>query len=106
MDYPEKVEDDMDMEVMADTDMKYYVPQYAPAFYYPRTVVQYPTKTTITQRVSPWYQVPSVQYPFAYPGLVSQVGIQQVYPPEPVTNERILPTETQEGEDVSAALLL
>jgi len=108
-----KVEDDAldtiqeekvdDVEMM-DIPMKYYLSQYAPAFYYPQTVFQYPTKTTVRQRVSPWYQVPSVQY---YPGLVPQVGVQQIYPPEPeATNERILPAETQEGEEESAALLL
>jgi len=117
MDVPMKVED-MDEMKMTDLDSKKYtvplnyylppggVPQYAPSYYYP-SLVQYPTgvKTTVTQRVSPWYQVSNVQYPFAYPGLVSQVG---VLPPQPaeVPAERILPNEPQAGEEESAALLL
>ena len=116
MDKATKVED-MDEMMMEDLDTKKYtvplsyylppggVPQYAPSYYYP-SLVQYPTgvKTTVTQRVSPWYQVSNVGYPFAYPGLV--------YPPEPkvIDNgspaERILPSEPQDGEDESAALLL
>lgn len=98
----EKV-DDMEMMDLMDP-MKYYLPQYAPAFYYPQTVFQYPTKTTVRQRVSPWYQVPGtgVQYPLYFPSLVSQ----EKDLPSQVTNERILPAQTQEGEDVSAALLL
>ena len=107
----EMVEDEpmRDAEMMETPEMKYYLPQYAPSYYYPSVIprlVQYPTgvKTTVTQRVSPWYQVSNVGYPFAYPGLV--------YPPEPKVidtsspAERILPSEPQDGEDESAALLL
>ena len=106
----EMVEDEpmRDAEMMETPEMKYYLPQYAPSYYYPSVIprlVQYPTgvKTTVTQRVSPWYQVSNVGYPFAYPGLV--------YPPEPqspaeVPAERILPSEPQAGENESAALLL
>jgi len=98
----------VDYTEMTDDSSKYYLPRYAPAFYYPQPVVQYPTATTVTQRVSPWYPVSNVQYPLAYPGLVSQVGLQQfVQPQSPeVSQERILPSETQEGEEESAALLL
>jgi len=105
----DEVEKVDDMEMMKDSSpkMAYYLPQHAPSYYYP-PLVQYPTavKTSVTQRVSPWYQVSNVGYPFAYPGLVSQV-----YPPEPVVDpsapaERILPSEVQAGEEESAALLL
>ena len=86
-----------DMEMMKEAPQQYYLPPlYAPRYYYP-SVVQYPA-TTVTRTVSPWYPV---QYPL-YPGLVSQVTVQQ----PGVTNERILPSETQAGEDESAALLL
>merc|ERR1719327_1668178 len=76
---------------MEDTEMKaapqqYYLPLYAPSYYYP-SLVQYPTATTVTRTVSPWYQV---QYPLSYPGLVPQVQ-QPTNPAE----ERILPSETQ-----------
>jgi len=101
----DQVDDTEVMDLMNPT--KFYLPRYAPSYYYPQ-VVQYPTKTTVTQRVSPWYPVSNVQYPLAYPGLVSQVGLQQfVQPQSPeVSQERILPSETQEGEEESAALLL
>ena len=104
-----------DEEMMMETrKMAYYVPQYAPSYYYPSVIpqlVQYPTgiKTTVSQRVSPWYPVSNVQYPLAYPGLVSQVGLQQFQPPlspAEVPAERILPNEPQAGEEESAALLL
>merc|ERR1719384_1372462 len=110
----EMVEDEpmKDEEMMEFVEMKYYLPQYAPSYYYPSVIprlVQYPTgvKTTVTQRVSPWYPVSNVQYPFAYPGLVPQVlpPKQQIIPAE-VPAERILPSEPQAGEDESAALLL
>jgi len=106
--------DDMEMvdeEMVEAEPMKYYLPQYAPSYYYPSVIprlIQYPTavKTTVTQRVSPWYPVSNVQYPLAYPGLVPQV----VYPKPDVIEsspaERILPSEPQAGEDESAALLL
>merc|ERR1712137_1114626 len=103
-----------DEEMMETRKMAYYLPQYAPSYYYPSVIpqlVQYPTgvKTTVSQRVSPWYPVSNVQYPFAYPGLVSQVGVQQFLPPlspAEVPAERILPNEPQAGEEESAALLL
>jgi len=103
-----------DEEMMETRKMAYYVPQYAPSYYYPSVIpqlVQYPTgvKTTVTQRVSPWYPVSNVQYPLSYPGLVSQVGLQQFQPPlqpSEVPAERILPNEPQAGEEESAALLL
>ena len=87
---------------MEDTEMKaasqqYYLPMYAPSYYYPTSLVQYPAATTVTRTVSPWYPV---HYPLSYPGLVPQV--QQ--PTE--AEERILPSETQAGENESAALLL
>merc|ERR1740123_1220587 len=46
----------------------YYLPMYAPSYYYP-SVVQYPA-TTVTRTVGPWYPV---QYPLSYPGLVPQL---------------------------------
>ena len=73
---------------------------YAPSYFYP-SLVQYPANT-VTRTVSPWYQV---QYPLSYPGLLEKLPPQPYQPPE-VANERILPSETQAGEDVSAALLL
>merc|ERR1712172_299996 len=76
---------------------QYYFPVYAPSYYYPTSLVRYPT-TTVTRTVSPWYPV---QYPLSYPGLVPQV--QQ---PSEAEEERILPSETQAGENESAALLL
>ena len=84
--------DEMEMKA----PQQYYVPLYAPSYYSP-SLVQYPAATTVTRTVSPWYPV---QYPLSYPGLVPQV--QQ--PSE--AEERILPSETQAGEDESAALLL
>ena len=90
---------------------KYYVPLYAPSYYYP-SQVYYPAglppssaKTTVTQTATPWFRVPAQHpavsyYPGLYPGFVSTVP--QVSVPE----ERILPSETQAGEDESAALLL
>ena len=108
----DEAENMKDGEMMDTPEMKYYLPQYAPSYYYPSVIprlVQYPTgvKTTVTQRVSPWYPVSNVQYPLAYPGLVPQV----VYPKPDVIEpsspaERILPSEPQAGEDESAALLL
>ena len=101
-----------DEEMMETRKMAYYVPQYAPSYYYPSVIpqlVQYPTgiKTTVTQRVSPWYPVSNVQYPLAYPGQESPpeqvIGLGA---PTEVTAERILPSEVQAGEDESAALLL
>ena len=85
--------DDMEMKA---APQQYYLPMYAPSYYYP-SLVQYPAATTVTRTVSPWYPV---QYPLSYPGLVPQV--QQ--PTE--AEERILPSETQAGENESAALLL
>merc|ERR1712117_655186 len=113
---PEVMEKEMvemrDADMMETPEMAYYLPQYAPSYYYPSVIprlVQYPTgvKTTVTQRVSPWYPVSNVQYPLAFPGLVPQV----VYPKPDVIDssspaERILPSEPQDGEDESAALLL
>merc|ERR1712026_92322 len=104
----DEAENMKDEEMMETPEMKYYLPQYAPSYYYPSVIprlVQYPTavKTTVTQRVSPWYPVSNVGYPFAYPGLVSQVVPQS---PAEVPAERILPSEPQAGEDESAALLL
>merc|ERR1719410_1204908 len=103
-----EVEKMRDEEMMESPKMAYYLPQYAPSYYYPSVIprlVQYPTgvKTTVTQRVSPWYPVSNVQYPLAYPGLVPQV----VYPKPDVIDasspaERILPSEPQDGEDESA----
>jgi len=100
--------DDIDRK---DEDMKKfgdrtYLPVYAPSYYYPQPVVQYPAvTTTVTQRVGNWYPVSNLQYPLAYPGLVSQVGVRPPKEPQ-VTNERILPAQPQAGEDESAALLL
>merc|ERR1719362_2253201 len=78
---------------------QYYLPMYAPSYYYP-SLVQYPA-TTVTRTVGPWYPV---QYPLSYPGLVPQ--LQQPLNTPSVEDTRILPTETQPGEDESAALLL
>ena len=86
--------DDMEMKA---APQQYYLPLYAPSYYYPTSLVQYPAATTVTRTVGPWYPV---QYPLSYPGLVPQV--QQ--PTE--AEERILPSETQAGENESAALLL
>ena len=86
--------DEMEMKA---APQQYYFPVYAPSYYYPTSLVQYPT-TTVTRTVSPWYPV---QYPLSYPGLVPQV--QQ---PTEAEEERILPSETQAGENESAALLL
>jgi len=105
-----KVDEDGDMEMhMADETGKkvdeatapqhYYLPMYAPSYYYP-SVVQYPA-TTVTRTVGPWYPV---QYPLSYPGLVPQ--LQQPLNTPSVEDTRILPSETQAGEDESAALLL
>jgi len=108
----DEVEKVDDMEEMETPKMAYYLPQYAPSYYYPSVIprlVQYPTgvKTTVTQRVSPWYPVSNVQYPLAYPGLVPQVVPQVPEVIEPSSPaERILPSEPQAGEDESAALLL
>merc|ERR1719468_867749 len=104
-----KVDEDQNMEMLMadetgkkveDTEMKaapqqYYLPLYAPSYYYP-SLIQYPAATTVTRTVSPWYQ-----YPLSYPGLVPQVQ-QPTNPAE----ERILPSETQAGENEIAALLL
>ena len=84
--------DDMEMKT---APQQYYLPLYAPSYYYPTSLVQYPAATTVTRTVGPWYQ-----YPLSNPGLVPQV--QQPNEAE----ERILPSETQAGEDESAALLL
>merc|ERR1740123_2949252 len=105
-----KVDEDEDMEMhMADETGKkvdeatapqqYYLPMYAPSYYYP-SLVQYPA-TSVTRTVGPWYPV---QYPLSYPGLVPQ--LQQPLNTPSVEDTRILPSETQAGEDESAALLL
>merc|ERR1739838_764754 len=105
-----KVDEDEEREMhMADETGKkvdevaapqqYYLPMYAPSYYYP-SVVQYPA-TTVTRTVGPWYPV---QYPLSYPGLVPQ--LQQPLNTPSVEDTRILPSETQAGEDESAALLL
>merc|ERR1719330_1155547 len=71
-----KVDEDEDMEMhMADETGKkvdevaapqqYYLPMYAPSYYYP-SLVQYPA-TTVTRTVGPWYPV---QYPLSYPTLL------------------------------------
>ena len=93
MDKATKVED-MD-EMMMDTK-KYTIPlsYYLPPQYSPND-----------KRVSPWYQVSYVGYPIAYPGLVSQVGLQQFYETS-APAERILPSEPQDGEDERAALVV
>merc|ERR1711878_163479 len=58
--------DEMEMKA---APQQYYFPVYAPSYYYPTSLVQYPT-TTVTRTVSPWYPV---QYPLSYPGLVPHV---------------------------------
>ena len=92
----------MKMLMADETDKKqYYLPMYAPSYFYP-SLVQYPD-TTVTRTVGPWIPV---QYPLSYPGLLETKLPPQPFRPPKVANERILPSETQAGEDVSAALLL